>query len=157
MEGYQDLLHQFGAEGDTFLDSIVTGDETWCHHYEPDSKRQSMEWRHPDSTRKMEFRTLISEWKVMCTVFWDRRVVILLDFLEPRESVNSECYETTLTKLKARNSRVRPKKQTTFRLLHDNARPHTSLATTAHFAMFGWTVLSHPPYSPDLAPSDFHP
>ena len=21
---------------------------------------------------------------------------------------------------------------------------------------FGWEVLSHPPYSPDLAPSDYH-
>jgi hypothetical protein len=49
MEACQDLLHQSEAEGDKFLDSIVTGDETWCYHYEPESKRQSMEWRHPDS------------------------------------------------------------------------------------------------------------
>jgi len=25
-----------------------------------------------------------------------------------------------------------------------------------HIAKLGWTVLPHPPYSPDLAPSDFH-
>ncbi|PNF14079.1 hypothetical protein B7P43_G02148 [Cryptotermes secundus] len=151
----QDLLHQFETEGDKFLDNIVTGDETWCHHYQPESKRQSMEWRHPDSPRK-KFKTQPSARKVMCTVFWDRRGVILLDFLEPGESVNSERYKTTLTKLKARISRVRPEKQTTFRLQHDNARPHTSLVTTAHISKFGWTVLPHPPYSPDLAPSDFH-
>ncbi|PNF18593.1 hypothetical protein B7P43_G06250 [Cryptotermes secundus] len=30
------------------------------------------------------------------------------------------------------------------------------LATSAHIAKFGWTVLPHPPYSPGLAPSDFH-
>ncbi|PNF15955.1 hypothetical protein B7P43_G07465, partial [Cryptotermes secundus] len=41
-------------------------------------------------------------------------------------------------------------------LQHNIARPHTSLATTAHIAKFGWTVLPHPPYSPGLAPSDFH-
>jgi hypothetical protein len=41
MEVCQDLLHQSEAEGDKFLDSIVTGDETWCHHYKPESKRQS--------------------------------------------------------------------------------------------------------------------
>ncbi|PNF31454.1 hypothetical protein B7P43_G03413 [Cryptotermes secundus] len=128
MEVCQDLLHQFEAEGDKFLDSIVTEDETWCHHYEPESKRQSMEWRHPDSPRNKKFKTQPSAGKVMCTAFWDMRGVILLDFLEPGETVNSERYKTTLTKLKARISRVRPEKQTTFRLQQDNTRPHTSLA-----------------------------
>jgi hypothetical protein len=73
--------------------------------------------------RKKKFKT----GKVMCTVLWDRWDVILLDFLEPGETVNSECYKATLTKLKARISRVRPEKQKTFRLQHDNARLHTSL------------------------------
>ena len=36
----QDLLNQYEAEGDSFLDRIITGDETWCHHYEPESKWQ---------------------------------------------------------------------------------------------------------------------
>ena len=40
----QDLLNQYKAEGDSFLDRIITGDETWCHHYELESKWQSMEW-----------------------------------------------------------------------------------------------------------------
>jgi len=39
---------------------------------------------------------------------------------------------------------------------HDNARPHTSLRTQEALFKFGWIVLPHPPYSPDLAPSDFH-
>jgi histone-lysine N-methyltransferase SETMAR len=41
-------------------------------------------------------------------------------------------------------------------LLHDNARPHTNLRTGEAVATMGYTVLSHPPYSPDLVPSDFH-
>jgi histone-lysine N-methyltransferase SETMAR len=39
---------------------------------------------------------------------------------------------------------------------HDNARTQTSLRTQEAIATFGWTVLQHPTYSPDLAPSDFH-
>jgi len=36
---------------------IVTGDETWAHHYEPEMKRQSMERHHPQSPRKKKFKT----------------------------------------------------------------------------------------------------
>jgi len=41
-------------------------------------------------------------------------------------------------------------------LQHDNARPHTSLKTLEAIKKFGWTVLPHPSYSPDLAASNFH-
>ena len=156
MQVCQDLLNQYKAEGDSFLDRIITGDETWCHHYEPESRRQSMEWRHVNSPSKKKFKTLPSAGKVMCTVFWDRKGVILLDFLEPGQTINSDRYIATLTKLKARISRVRPEKKTTFLLQHDNARPHTSLKTVEHIVSLGWTVVPHPPYSPDLVPSDFH-
>jgi hypothetical protein len=40
-------------------------------------------------------------------------------------------------------------------LLHDSVRPHTNVCTTEAITKFGWTVLLHPPYSPDLKPSDF--
>jgi hypothetical protein len=40
----------------------------------------------------------------MCTVFWDRKAVILLDFLEPRQTISPDHYIMTLTKLKARIS-----------------------------------------------------
>jgi len=114
-----------------------------------------MEWRHVNSPSKKKLKTLPSAGKVMCSVFRDRKGVILLDFLEPGQTMNSDRYIMMLTKLKARISRVRPEKKTTFLLQH-NARSHTSLKTVEHIANLGWTVLPHPPYSPDLAPSDFH-
>ena len=43
-----------------------------------------------------------------------------------------------------------------FSLLHDNAQPHTSIKTRKTVTSFKWTTLPHPPYSPDLAPSDYH-
>ena len=41
-------------------------------------------------------------------------------------------------------------------LLHDNARPRSANQTTATLRSFKWEVPQHPPYSLDLAPSDFH-
>jgi hypothetical protein len=43
-------------------------------------------------------------------------------------------------------------------LLHDNARPHTSTAarTPPLLEHFNWELFDHSPYSPDLAPSDYH-
>lgn len=41
-------------------------------------------------------------------------------------------------------------------LQHDNARPHTSKITKEEIKALGWTTIRHPPYSLDLAPSDYH-
>ena len=90
MQVCQDLLSQYEAEGDSFLDRIITGDETWCHHYEPESKRQSMKWRHVNSLSNKKFKTLLPAGKVMCAVFWDRKRGIVLDFLEPGQTINSD-------------------------------------------------------------------
>ena len=38
----------------------------------------------------------------------------------------------------------------------DNARPHTAKMTQMKIKGLGWEIVPHPPYSPDIAPSDFH-
>ena len=43
-----------------------------------------------------------------------------------------------------------------FVLLHDNSLPHTSVKTSEIIASFRSTTLPHLPYSPDLAPPDYH-
>jgi hypothetical protein len=96
-----ELLERFGAEGEAFLSRIITDDETWVHHYEPKTKRQSMEWHHPQSPRKKKFKTTPSAGKVMITVFWDIHGVILVDVMGRGETSNSDAYIKTLKKLKA--------------------------------------------------------
>ncbi|GFX26467.1 uncharacterized protein TNCV_950651 [Trichonephila clavipes] len=41
-------------------------------------------------------------------------------------------------------------------LLHDNAKTHTSRTTRELIESFGWEVLDHAPYNPNLSPRDFY-
>jgi len=40
--------------------------------------------------------------------------------------------------------------------LQDNAPAHRALSTQKKLIYLGFLCLDHPPYSPDLAPSDYH-
>jgi hypothetical protein len=41
-------------------------------------------------------------------------------------------------------------------LLLDNARPLTAASTRELLEHFNWELFDHLPYSPDLAPSEYH-
>jgi hypothetical protein len=42
-------LCRYQDEGELFVESIVTGDETWVYEFTPKIKRNSMTWKHPHS------------------------------------------------------------------------------------------------------------
>lgn len=152
-----DLLTQYEEYGDSFLARIVTGDETWVHHFEPETKLQSMEWHHHYSPSKKKFKAVSSAGKVMATVFWDIEGVILFEAMPHGHTINSAAYIRTLENLVEQYKRVRPHKDVNqILLLHDNAPPHKSFKTQQAIRELGISVLPHPPYSPDLAPSDFY-
>ena len=134
--------------------SIVTGDESWFHHYEPETKRQSMEWHHLDSPTKKKAKTVQFVGKVVGSVFWDAQGCLLVEFLEPGQTINAARYTQTLVKLRSALHDKRPGRKVI--LQHNNVHPHTARATVEKIRTFGWEILPHPPYSPDLAPSDYH-
>ena len=72
------LLDRFHKEGNTFLQQIITCDETWAFHYKPETKQQSMEWKHTSSSVKKSSSQLALQ-EVMMTVFWDLKDHITVD------------------------------------------------------------------------------
>jgi hypothetical protein len=62
---YQEHLIRSGNERDAFLGIIITGDETWISHCEPDSKQQSMEWKHPQLPSKKRFNHQQENWNII--------------------------------------------------------------------------------------------
>ena len=73
---------------DDFLLRLVTVDETLVHYYEPENKAQ---WVGPGSPRPKKFKTQPSAGKVMVTVFWDAKGVIMLDFLPKNNNWSVLC------------------------------------------------------------------
>ncbi|GFU75811.1 mariner Mos1 transposase [Trichonephila clavipes] len=152
-----DFLDRYHKEGDQFLERIVTGDETWVSHITPESKRQSMEWRIRNSPVRVKVKRTISTRKVMATLLWDRHGVLLVEFMQQGTTINTAAYCATLTKLRrAIQNKRRGLLTSTVLLLHDNARPHSAINTQNLIRSFECEQIDHPPYSPDLAPGDFH-
>ena len=151
------FLMRYHKERDDILSHIVTGDETWVSHITPESKQQSLHWKHTGSPKRKNFKQTFSTRKIMCNVFWDRQGVLLLEFLPQGTTINSAVYCETLNKLRRviQNKR-RGMLSATILLLHDNARPHSTAQTQNLITSFKWEQMDHPPYSPDLAPSDYH-
>ena len=64
-----ELLNHCCEEGDQFLLNIVTGNESWIHHFDPEEKRLSMQYRHTSSPHPKKFKTVPSACKILLTVF----------------------------------------------------------------------------------------
>jgi len=65
----EELLKHYREEGDQLLLNIVTGDESWIHHFDPEEKRLSMQYRHTSSPCSKKFKTMPSAGKMLLTVF----------------------------------------------------------------------------------------
>ena len=93
------LLKRFRSKDGFFL-HLVTEDETWVHYYEPENKAQSCQWVGPGFPRPKKFKTQPSAGKVMATVFWDAKGVIMLDFLPKRSTITGVYYANLLDQLR---------------------------------------------------------
>jgi len=82
---------------------------------------------------------------------------LLTEFKATGTTITSEVYCETLHTLRRsiQNKRRRILGKGVV-LLHHNARPHTAARTNALLQPFNWEIFDHPPYSPELAPSDYH-
>jgi histone-lysine N-methyltransferase SETMAR len=150
------FLNRLDADAEEFYDRLVTGDETWIYQYDPESKIQSKQWLPRGSSGPTKVKAERSVKKVLATIFWDAKGIILVDFLEGQKTVTGIYYQDVLRKLHAALVKKRPGKiHQRILFHHDNAPAHSSTISRAVLREFRWEILTHPPYSPDLAPSDF--
>ena len=90
VDACEEILQRYETEGDAFLQRVVTGDESWVHYFQPETKRASKEWRHLTSPKPQKFRTHSSAGKVM--LFWDSRGPLVEHYMPRETTVTSASY-----------------------------------------------------------------
>jgi [histone H3]-lysine36 N-dimethyltransferase SETMAR len=149
-------IHLQRQQRKSFLHRIVTGDETWIRYDNP--KRKAC-WVKPGEPSTSTPKQNIHGSKLMLCIWWDQKGVICYEMLKPSETMTGERYRSQLIRLKRALKEKRSEwahRHDKVILLHDNARPHVHSIVKKYLEGVNWEVLAHPPYSPDIAPSDFH-
>ena len=88
----------------------MTQDETWVHNFDPEAKKQSIQWKHPGSSPPKKFKRVSSTG--MASIFWDSQDVIMVDYLEEDGTINGAYYVEELRRLSQEIVKIRRGKLT---------------------------------------------
>ena len=83
-----------------FLSRLVTMEETWLYHYDPETKQKSFLWRHSVLPHPKKFRVQKSSLKVLASIFWDQDSILLIHYLPKGQTIKVEYYLSLLVQLK---------------------------------------------------------
>ena len=95
----------------------------------------------------------------MLGIWCDQLGVVYYELLQPIETITAERYQQQLMQLSLALKIKRPqyaKRHDKMIFQYDNARPHVAKVVKETLELLKWDVLPHPPYSPDISPSDYH-
>ena len=141
-------------QAESFLHQIITCDEKWILY---DNRRRTGQWLDKKESPKHFPKPGNYPKKVMITVWWTMEGIVHYEYLTPGKTITAVSYSQQLTlvhqKLLVKQPALVNRKGVI--LLHDNAKPHISKVTQAKLKELKFEVLPHPPYSPDLVPTDF--
>ena len=153
LEICRQLLHKL--QDDEFWKRIVTSNEKWIHLVNHNCRKcwVPKDQAPPQIPRQERFGI-----KIMLCIWWNFEGILHFEFVPNGHFIDSELYcqqlERVYVKLKEKYPAMISEKCTL--LQQDNAKPHTAKKTKEKFEQLdGVEILPHPPFSPDLAPSDY--
>ena len=132
-----------------WLRNLITGDEKWVLYVNHTRRRQ---WLSVGQTGVATPKPDLHPQKVMLCVWWGMKGIAHWEILSNGCTITADLYCQQLNRVAEKLK----KKQDRIYFLHDNARPHVAKSTREKLLQLGWVTLPHPPYSPDLAPTDYH-
>jgi hypothetical protein len=149
----QEVLGILERLGPRQQNHVIIGDESWIywHNYHRGQGTADCAALPP------QIRTMISSKKTMISAYFTRQGLVSIEALPETERFHSTFFtETILASIVQSLIASRPKMQARCYWIHiDDAKPHNSGLSLRKTEELGFTWLPQPPYSPDLAPSDF--
>ena len=133
--------------------NIITGDQSWfLYRYPPHGA-----WVLHDEKAPVFANDHFQAEKMMITVIWGVYGTYIINELPEGETLDSTYFvNNILIPLETQKDLIWPNRQRHKIWLHlDNCRVHNSKYTQGEIRNYGFKRAPHPPYSPDLAPSDF--
>ncbi|GBP41947.1 Mariner Mos1 transposase [Eumeta japonica] len=124
-----------------------------------DNPKKRKPWGLPGHASTFTAKLNIHGKKLMICIWWDQLGEVYYELLNPSETITGTLYRIRLMRL----TRALKEKFLQYYsrhhkiiLLHDNARPHVAVTVKYYLKTLGSKVPPHSPYSPDIAPSDYH-
>jgi histone-lysine N-methyltransferase SETMAR len=146
------MLATLQAEEANGFQRVITMDESWI----PWSLPHDSVWGPEGTARPEAPKMKVGMPKTMVVVFWSADGILFRTYLPEKTTVTANYFtKQCLDPLKIQLG-LRADGPPQYILHMDNARPHTAHMTKDFLATSPFVLLPHPPYSPDIAPSDFH-
>jgi len=118
----EQCLERFSKNKTNFVHRFITMDETWIHHYTPESKQQPKQWTETSCSAPKKTWWVPSARKVMASVFWDAEGILFVDYLEKGKTITGKYYSVVFTRLDEKIREKRPglqkKKSPFIRTMH---------------------------------------
>ncbi len=135
------------------FDYFYTGDESWFYLINDHEKI----WLSQDQEIPVREKKMVYSKKYMVTIFWNRNDFLLIDILDAECHFNAEYFINNILKKISELTKDLPEIEHRKITLHfDNAKPHTAKIVQEYMRQNNMKRAPHPPYSPDIAPSDFY-
>jgi histone-lysine N-methyltransferase SETMAR len=136
----------------SWLDRVITMDETYVTFSNPPSRGQ---WVDKEEKPEPVAKAGQHPQQVLLSMWWTVDGVVFYSLLPPRTTMTAEVLSAHINNVAEILKRGRLRRSNMF-ILMDNARPHVAKSVISKIRDLEWEILPQPPYSPDMAPSDFH-
>ena len=137
-----------------WLRKIVALDESWVQFYRALPRHKRAHWVKRRQKPAKEPATEPYGTKALLVVGMDWNGIAFWELFDEEVTMTSAIYidflDRNVTKWQMDNNINRP------HLLHDNATSHKARIVREFIQSKNWSLVPHPPYSPDLNPCDFN-